>query len=491
MVPLLILFLSVRLLALWILPPGGDEISFLYIAEDIAHQRQLPVYFYDQQVIGPLPSYLFAPLFRIFGFSFWGARFYHGMLYLAFAALLLKVIREFFGEELRNRSFLLLTFLPYPMIFFTTVIGWTDILLLALVSFILLLRICDENKKAFGTTFLLGVVCGISVWRSPLFLVWLVPIASSVLWFVPGNWRRGVPWVCLLGFLIGLFPVELYGFKMGTLMSAEGHGGSLLTSFGDGLRMVYLFFARMKYFLFTFPYGLASSALEVLVRWLSLIPLTIFALSFLSFLVSFARSKGSSTPQRNIFSVFMLTPPVVLLIAYCSRNLVSGDEGMRFLIPLLIPYTFCIAWWLGRIQAAFLRRTVLGILVGIQVWGYVFPLQWAWTTRTELSRLARFLESHDLRYGMANFRTAYALNILTDHRVLATPLPGHAINRSLWAKVKSAGPRFLILDKANPEFRNRLARDSRLKQVQVGPYDIFYGESSFLARLLRSRGLVI
>ena len=64
----LLLLITLRFLAVFLIPPLSDEVLQLYMARDIAHLSNFPVYFYGQNYMGPLESYVIAPFFAWFGF---------------------------------------------------------------------------------------------------------------------------------------------------------------------------------------------------------------------------------------------------------------------------------------------------------------------------------------------------------------------------------------------------------------------------------------
>jgi hypothetical protein len=478
-------FLILRLLAILVIPPGGDEVVQLYMADDIAHFRRFPIYFYDQALMGALESYFLAPFFRLFGFSFLVGRIYYSLFYLSFMATYLWIARRLFNRELTTYLFVLLSILPFPALFFTTVIGWAEIPLLAILCLLLLLKMADNpSGKSGWLSLALGVVSGIAFWCNPLFMIWLAPIAVCVIWLIPASWKRKLPLGVFLGFLIGLLPVWIYGFQTGTFMSIETRGGSGFASLRDLPQVLYLFFARMKYFLSTFSFGSISPWLDRLIRVLSLIPFFIFAISFTSLVFYFFRSRRLLTPNLKVCYTFVILPPLFLALLYCSRNFTARDEGMRFFLQLVIAYVFAVAWQLERLKSGFWKKGGLSLLLGVLLLGNLFSGREAFRRSSELREVVRFLEKEGLHFGIADIGLAYPLNALGQHRVMMTPLPHHAASDLIWKRVKAEGPRFVVLERQNPQLRKELEGDSNLKKAAVGPYDVFYGESAYLASLL-------
>ncbi len=99
-------------------------------------------------------------------------------------------------------------------------------------------------------------------------------------------------------------------------------------------------------------------------------------------------------------------------------------------------------------------------------------------------KVLEFLKGKELYYGVAVNNPAYKLNALSGDKVVVTPMLLNARNRSIWQEVKENGPRFYILEKTDIFFRKETEEDPALTKVSLGPYDIFYGRSKLLEKLL-------
>lgn len=486
-----LVLLVFRTVAIFILPPGGDEITHLYIARDIADFSQFPVYFYKQHIMGTLECYFIAPFFRLFGFSFWAGRFYYGLLYLAFVALYLGVVLRLFKDrELTFYLFLFLSALPFPALFFTTVIGWLDIVVLTALSLVLALKAADENEQAFRTCFWLGLVCGLALWSNPLFVIWMAPIGISLVWIIPLSWKRKLPFWTFLGLLIGLIPVWIHGLQTGVLMSTEDHAGPSFARLEQVPLMIFLFLVRMKYFLSSFSFGSVSSFVDAPVRYFSFVPFTLFVISFMAVILYVLRSWIGLTLKEKIFYMFVTVPFFILAVLYVSRDL-SGDEGMRFFVQILIPYVFALSWGIRRIRSLFWKRGILGLLVGVLLLGNLFSGREMLRRTSELREVVRVLEEKDLRFGIGQFGFSFALNILSRDRLTVTPLFYQTTYEPIRLKVKREGAQFLIWLRRDSELLRRAAADPNLKRFSVGPYDVYYGDSDFLRGLVDTTDLAL
>jgi len=416
-----------RLLAIFIIPPGGDEVIHLYIAEDIATLSRFPVYFYQQEMMGTLESYVIAPFFRLFGFSFWGGRLYYSLFYLSFMALYLGVVRRLFNRELTTYLFILLSVLPFPALFFTTVVGWNEILAFAALSLVLVLKIANQRGKGSGSSWMLGFLSGLAFWCNPLFVIWLAPIGISLIWLIPMSWKRKLPLWFVFGFLVGLFPVWIHGFQTGTSMNLGSYVTSGLTKVEDLPLVFYLFFARLKYFLTTFSFGPVSPLVDGLTRWLTLIPFSLFLGSFGALLFHVVRSGSVQSVKEKVFYSFTILPPFALLILYCSRGAVfSQTEGLRFFLQLLPAYVFAVSWWISGLRSPYWKKGILGLLGAILLLGFLYSGKEMFQRTSNFREVIRFLERKNLHFGIADIGIAYSLNALSQNRILATPVPYRA-----------------------------------------------------------------
>ena len=478
----ILLLITLRILAIYIIPPIYDEMVQICIGDDIAHFSRFPIYFYGQQYMGPLESYFFAPFFRFWGSSLIAARFYYEFFYLSFLALSLWAVRQLFGRELVSHVLLLLSVLPFPALFFTTVINYGEILAFSALSLVLLLKISEGGKTPRGQTLFLGLSSGLAFWCNPIFIIWLIPL-GMILLLIPSGWKKGIPWLFGAGFLVGLFPIWIHGLRTGTLMSLEGAGGGGFAQSKDIARVFYLFFARMKYFLSTFSSDAPPPFLNIFIRYLSLVPFTLFAISFGAVLFYFLRSFPSLTLQKKIFYIFTLAPPFLLAASYSLRNLTT-DEGIRFFLPLLFPYAFSISWWVGQFRSPVWKKVILGILVSVLLACSFISMKAQFLITSNYRGLTRFLEQKGLSSGVADMRVAYALNALSRNKILATPVPKEARCQPILSRVREKGAQFLILEHADPRFRKELETDRHLTKISLSGYDIFYGPSKLLQKIV-------
>lgn len=481
----IILFLLFRLTLIFVLPPSYDEMVQNYMAYDIARFTAFPVYFYGQQYMGPLESYFLAPFFRLFGFSYLGARLYYEFFYLSFLGLYVWLIRRWFDRELTVYLFTILSVLPFSVLFFTTMVGYGEILTLVILNLFLLLTISHQSKGVTGFSLLMGIVSGLAFWCNPIFVVWLPSLFLGMLWLLPGAWQKKIPLWYAAGFLLGFFPIWMHGLRTDEWLHIVTPG-VVPAKLGDIPSVFYLFFARLKYFLTTFTVDKSSRWAEDLIRYLAMIPIGFFAISFGTFVFSFLKSWRVRSPQERIFFIFVALTPVVLTFLYSSRRL-HEDEGTRFFLPLLISYAFSIAWWIRQFRSQFWKHVVLGSLVGIFSLSCFVSLPWVFRQNSELHQVYHFLKEKKLRYGIAEMHLAYALNALDPGGIVATPFLREARYKPVLSLVKEKGPEFAIYEPLHREFREELEADPHLKKSSINVYEIYYGRSEMLRRILEPK----
>lgn len=488
-IPVWVLFLFLvsvifRLVAIFTIAPAFDEMVQNYMTQDISRLGALPVYFYGQSYMGPIESYLMAPLFLVFGFTYLKARIYYQVFYLCFGMLFLSAARRLFDRRAWIYLVAMLFLPPYSMLFYSSIVGYVEILTLSVLLLFLLLAWSRASSSRHLLACVLGLVFGLGFWSNSLYLVWVPSLLASLWWGVPSFWKEGKPTWLFWGLALGLSPLWIHGLRTGEWLHLATAGGRF-AALGEVPEMFYLFLARMKYFLSTFLYDTRSPWESSLVRALSYVPFIFFVVSWGAYVGSFVKSWRSRTAQDKIFFSFMALSPITLALLYSVRSLYR-DEGMRFFIPIFIPYAFSVAWAISRLRAPILRGILFALLAGIMCVVSLVSLRWSVRDREILQDIFLELKAKDLHYGIAELNLAYGLNELEKGTVVATPFPADSRYLPLLHLVREKGPQFMILQWDTQLYRKDLEEASGLSRVSVRGYDIFYGESPVLARIVAS-----
>ncbi len=477
------LFVIFKVLAVFTIAPAYDEMVQNYMAYDISRLVRFPVYFDGQLHMGPIESYFMAPFFRWFGFTYIKARIYYGLLYISFLAIFLWIVRKLFDPELTVYLWVLLALAPFSVLYFTTIVGYEEILTLAILSLFILLKISYSPRQAGIRSFFLGAVSGAAFWSNAIFVIWFPPLMLGLWMALPPGRKKGTLLGASAGIAAGASPIWIHGFKTGEWLSLIVAGGEFVKS-GDLGHFIYLFFARMKYFLTTFTFSGGARLENHWIRYASIVPFAIFAVSFGSFVYSFLKNWRAKPVQERILFLFMALPPVVLTALYSSRQL-SDDEGIRYFLPLMIPYAFVTAWWIRQFRFVFWKWAVLCSMVAILSFTTLHSFEWVVGQRSELVQIYNFLREKQLRYGIAEMNLAYPLNALDHGSLVVTPVPHDARYTPVLSLVREKGPSFLILEKVNRRYREQIEADPALKKESLYGYDIFYGQGQSLKEILK------
>ncbi len=153
----------------------GDEVMFGIMARDILNWH-FPIYYYGQSYLGTLEAYVTALLSLGMGMSGWTVQIGAFFSYALFLVTHFFLIRRLFGLPASLFSSLLLVVAP-PVVWELSVKamgGYSEILFLGALSFLLWLKVFSDGKQAFALP--LGVSVGAALWLNPLFAVYLLPL---------------------------------------------------------------------------------------------------------------------------------------------------------------------------------------------------------------------------------------------------------------------------------------------------------------------------
>ncbi len=480
----LFFLLILRIFALFAVPPHPDEIVQILMTDDIAHLKNFPLYFYGQTFMGPLESYLLAPFVRIFGSYYLRVRVWNELFYLGMVFLFVRTVKRLFDRELSGYVLFFLSVAPFAVLFFTTVVGYGEVLLLAILSLVFLLKVSESNEKSPRYAFILGILSGLAFWCNPIYVIWLVPLGVSLIGLIPSSWKKMIPFWFGAGFLAGLFPAWIYAFQAGRPMLIHT-AGTQFTPFNKLPQSAYLFFARLKYFLTT-SFFEKDSLVRKLIMGPALFVFGVFLVSFGSFLVSFLGNFKKHSVQEKIFHLFILLPPFILAGLYISRDL-NWDEGIRYFLPLMISYAFVMAWWIKRLKPVFLRHGLVTVLGGIMVLSSLASLKMENRRRLDLVEIFQFLQKNQLQFGVGDLNSAYGMNALSHGQIQVTPALYEVRYASLWKTVMEKGPQFFIFEQVDHRYKSRLAFDPHLKKATAGRRDIYYGPSELLREIAETK----
>jgi hypothetical protein len=216
---LIALAITVRLvlIANWPLS-NSDEGTMGLMALHIAYQGKIPVFFYGQGYMGSLEALLAAPLFRLFGPSYFTLRLGLVWLYALFLLTIYILTSILYTKRLALFTLLLLSFGTSVMFFLQLLAagGYPDMFFFGsflLLYALILARSVGEmppGKVRVLTYAGWGVLVGLALWDDLLLLAYVI-MSGVMLWrFCRDELRRPVILSILTGFILALTPLVIY-----------------------------------------------------------------------------------------------------------------------------------------------------------------------------------------------------------------------------------------------------------------------------------------
>ena len=188
------------------------------MALHIAYQGNIPVFFYGQGYMGSLEALLAAPLFRLFGPSYFTLRLGLVLLYALFLLTFYYLTGILYTKRLALFTLLLLSFGTSVMFFLQLLAagGYADLFFFGsflLLYALMLARSVGEMPPgkvrvlAYGGW---GVLAGLALWDDLLLLPYVL-MSGLMLWrFCRDELRRPIILSILISFILALTPVVIY-----------------------------------------------------------------------------------------------------------------------------------------------------------------------------------------------------------------------------------------------------------------------------------------
>lgn len=205
---LISLCLVYRLHCAWGYTHKADAVIIGVMADDIANGRAFPLVYYGQNYMGSIEAWITAPVFALFGPSWFGLSF-APILISCLAVIPFYLLGSSLGGKLSGSvSALLWIFSPFALSFYNISPRGCYPEILAGGATLLWWSV-ERWKAAVFTTrsfFLMGLLAGILLWTS----LFAIPFLATVLLFTLISDKRGFVnkrnFVSLTGFIIGAAP---------------------------------------------------------------------------------------------------------------------------------------------------------------------------------------------------------------------------------------------------------------------------------------------
>lgn len=221
----------------------SDESTFGLMARHIAFQGAHPGFFYGQNYMAPLESYIAAPLFHIFGSSIFSLRLGSLLLYLCFITNMYLLTALLYSKRFALLTMVLLGLGTNETLFLETEVGGhvktllfgSSILLLA--SWLVLspagssVNVSRKRKLAY---FAWAVAVGLGLWSDLLVLPFVI---MTCLLLLICRHREVFRWqvlsLALIGIMLGAFPLIAYNLtaapgqnSLSVLLQLDRAGGA-------------------------------------------------------------------------------------------------------------------------------------------------------------------------------------------------------------------------------------------------------------------------
>ena len=203
---------------------NSDEGTMGLMARHIAYQGELPIFFYGQTYMGALEAYIGAPLFFLFGPSFFSLRLGLVLFYAAFLLALYLLTSILYSKKLALVTLLLLCFGSIEMftrqlravggdeetmLFGTLIMLFTALLVLSFDR----AGITTERKRRYMLYTCLGLSMGLGLWSHTLVAPFVAAAVVSLFIFCRSELRGRILLFLLGGFIVGLLPLLIFNVK--------------------------------------------------------------------------------------------------------------------------------------------------------------------------------------------------------------------------------------------------------------------------------------
>lgn len=221
---------------------NSDEGTMGLMARHIAYRGELPIFFYGQTYMGALEAYIGAPLFYLFGPSFFSLRLGLVLCYAAFLLALYLLTSILYSKKLALVTLLLLCFGSIEMftrqlravggdeetmLFGTLIMLFTALLVLSFDR----AGLTTERKRRFILHTCLGLSMGLGLWSHTLVAPFVAAAVVSLFIFCRSELRGRTLLLLLGGFIVGLLPLLIFNVKyplensLATIWNLHSSGG--------------------------------------------------------------------------------------------------------------------------------------------------------------------------------------------------------------------------------------------------------------------------
>jgi hypothetical protein len=471
---------KIGLLSAASVPFNSDEAIVALMAKHIL-QGERPIFFYGQAYMGSLDAYLIAAVFKIIGEEVWGIRIVQIILY-SLAILTTALL----GKELTGKwkvGILAAWLLALPNInttLYTTVSlgGYGEMLVignLILLTTVSITKSISSNRKIviIFPWFILGLLSGFGLWVFGLTLVYAIPAAGYLVWYLSRYMQKYKPgltskpdikvaandlednrftnppnqkmiWsVAFAGLVFGALPWWAYARNTGISDLFLELGGGAISGV-ESLNLIGQFFRHLLNLILFGSTVILGLRPPWEIRWLAL-PLAPIVLIFWGGVIIYAIKKTRrdliTEPGDIDYShAPLLVGVIIMVLVGFILSPYGADPSGRYFLPI------------GMILAVFASQAIwkwhekwgkyvwvpIGLIMLSNIWGTVQVVQASppgATTQfdavTQIDHsfdqdLIEFLEDQGEYSGYTNYWVSYPLAFHSDEKLVFIPrLPYH------------------------------------------------------------------
>ncbi len=411
------------------------------------------------------------------------------LLYLAFVAFTMSLVRRISGREAALFAGLYLAISPrFLTVFSLNCVGqYVDVLALGGLALVLVARLLSEDRRGAGARGLYlatGLLLGAAFWQQPVALAY-AGVVAIVLALRRDTWRDGWGLLLPVGAFVGALPVLLWNlqnhWQTGDILIKGREPGELAAQADALLHLIH----RTLTISFPTLSGLSPGHPWGQLRLVAAVGYVLVPGALVLYLVLRGGEITGSIRRGRPATAFL--PP--LLLACCLVQFWAVASGRIYWRPrYLLLVTAATAIHLGVVLAWLWSRTrvlsalVLAALLAVNAGGTWERLRSGAEVAAPYEQLVRALDARRIRTGYADFSISAPVTMFSRERIVFSsrlgPTASYESDRHT-QKVAREGPDAYVLrpDDDPEQFAAVLRALGVSYKLDIDPVPIFYGFS--------------
>ncbi len=463
----------------------SDEAIAGLMGKHILEGREYPIFWYGQDYMGTIESYLAAGIFAVGGVSVFSLK-----LLMLILTTIFIVITYYLAKNMTDKITALLSvlFLSIGPSFFAIYSlkargGYIETLIFGSLLLLLAFKIMDSDttedaRRAYLKFSLVGFIGGIAWWTNQLIIYYFVPVGVILFIDLKQNFSLKKVLIFIFSFVTGNLPALVYKIthiqetvsRISVPISFSNFSISLKNFFLQGIPVI--FGSRQAWSdtdIFPFATVLTSG---------------IYGVALLHYMIY---KKNYHEQQRKKLDLALLFVFFIPLLFCISKQAGGFAKEPRYLMPIYsVITTFLSVFIINLYKRAKLFSVVIAsVVIFINIAGTVkinpelqLPFANGIRVSRDFSPLIEFLESKNIDTVYAHYWIAYRLTFETNENILAIPWGEDSMDRyPKYRELTKKKVKYSIVLQGLPvvDFE-RFLSDSKIyfeKEV-VGNYNIFF-----------------